>query len=94
MRSDKCNRCEKKLTISETMSWFTLEILCNECSDLERRIRFNLPNNGYELKGCGFVPDGYFSSDGEYIDITLKLKEENDRVTPFDDEGFPPNDVD
>jgi predicted nucleic acid-binding Zn ribbon protein len=52
-----CDRCHNKFGVGRTMSWFTTEIICLDCSDKEKEIKNNLPNNGVEFEGCGFVPD-------------------------------------
>jgi hypothetical protein len=50
-----CDRCPNSLE-SRTMSWFTEETICMECSQKEREIRIKLPNHGRDLEGCGYVP--------------------------------------
>jgi len=50
-----CDRCKKDLHI-RTMSWFTAETICGDCSDVEKQIRSKLPENGRQHEGCGYVP--------------------------------------
>lgn len=53
-----CERCNKDLrNTSRTMSWFTEETICGDCSIKEREIRHQLPNKGYDHEGCGYIPE-------------------------------------
>ena len=54
----KCDRCANDLTI-RTLSWFTDETICMECSIVESHIKSVLREAGYpEAKeACGYVPD-------------------------------------
>ena len=51
----RCDRCGNKLN-AKTMSWFTEEVICMDCSDRESRIKARLPNGGRDYEGCGYVP--------------------------------------
>ena len=50
-----CDRCNADLEV-RTMSWFTSETICGNCSNEERELRKTLPNNGRKLEGCGYIP--------------------------------------
>lgn len=50
-----CDRCNKDLHV-RTMSWFTAETICGDCSDVEKEIKKKLPLNGRQHEGCGYVP--------------------------------------
>jgi len=54
----QCGRCANDLTI-RTMSWFTDETICMDCSIVESHIKSALREAGYpEAKeACGYVPD-------------------------------------
>jgi len=56
-RVTSCDRCSNKL-VSRTMSWFTEETICNECSIKESELKSKLRNNGdtTNYEGCGYVP--------------------------------------
>ncbi len=54
---EKCDRCGKSLQLGRTMSWFTEDCICMECSMDEGILRNKLPNRGRDLEGCGYVPD-------------------------------------
>ena len=57
-----CDRCGKLLNGGRTMSFFTKETLCNECSAVEGKIRKKIcerdgyPNADLKYEGCGVVP--------------------------------------
>ena len=51
----KCDRCGE-LLVSRTMSWFTDETICMDCSDKEFQIRKDLPDCGSKYEGCGYIP--------------------------------------
>lgn len=51
-----CNRCECVTNVI-TISWFTTEVICLSCKDKEQLIRNQLPADGQEFEGCGFIPD-------------------------------------
>lgn len=53
---EKCDRCGNSLNGMSIMSWFTTEIICNDCSKKDRDIRFTLPNHGFDYEACGFIP--------------------------------------
>ncbi len=50
-----CDRCHQVLKL-RTMSWFTNETICIDCSDKERKIRAKLPEGGRAFEGCGYIP--------------------------------------
>ncbi len=50
-----CDRCNAILH-SRTMSWFTDETLCMDCSIDESNIKRKLPDNGKTYEGCGYIP--------------------------------------
>ena len=55
---DKCNRCDGDLSI-KTMSWFTNETICDECSEKEDQIKGRMRSMGKnpdDFEGCGFMP--------------------------------------
>jgi hypothetical protein len=53
-----CDRCNKPLGPARTMSWFTEETICIDCSAAEGEIKQALTAVGKgTLEGCGFVPD-------------------------------------
>jgi len=51
----QCDRCDTILKV-KTMSWFTEEVLCTNCEDLESDLRNTLPDYGFEYEGCGYIP--------------------------------------
>ena len=53
--ANTCERCGHESNIS-IMSWFTEEIICMGCSDKERAIKKELPND-LNYEGCGYIPD-------------------------------------
>lgn len=53
---DNCDRCGAKL-VSRTMSWFTEECICMQCSIDEGILRSKLPNRGTNYEGCGYIPN-------------------------------------
>jgi len=57
MAKTHCDRCGASLeNKSRTMSWFTEDCICMECSGKESEIRDLLPGHGFDLEGCGFIP--------------------------------------
>jgi len=52
---ENCDRCGKTLNV-RTMSWFTDETICMDCSAKEDEIKKTLPDNGQSLEGCGYLP--------------------------------------
>ena len=52
---ENCDRCKTKLT-GRTMSWFTDETICMDCSIEEYKIKKALPEGGKNYEGCGFIP--------------------------------------
>ena len=51
-----CSRCPNSLEV-RTMSWFTEEAICMECSDKEREIKRKLRKKGLDdQEGCGYIP--------------------------------------
>jgi hypothetical protein len=50
----KCDRCGKDLYI-RTMSWFTNETICMDCSRIEDSIKAKL-NDARQYEGCGYIP--------------------------------------
>lgn len=53
-----CDRCSSKLYI-RTMSWFTNDTICGECSIEENKIKADLRANDDKTnyEGCGFIPE-------------------------------------
>ena len=57
-----CDRCGRPLNGGRTMSFFTKETLCVECSDVEGKIRKKIcerdgdPMADLKYEGCGVVP--------------------------------------
>lgn len=43
----KCDRCENDLKL-RTMSWFNDDVLCNSCSNEERRLKLRLFELGFD----------------------------------------------
>ena len=52
----KCDRCGGKLN-DRTMSWFTSETICMECSLNEDEIKKSLSDGGKNFEGCGYLPN-------------------------------------
>ena len=52
---DRCDRCRRPLA-SRTMSWFTEETICIDCSRREDEIKRRLDDPG-KYEGCGYVPE-------------------------------------
>jgi len=52
----KCDRCGKDLK-GFTMSWFTEEAICIDCSEKETQIKKKLPEGGKDYEGCGYLPE-------------------------------------
>ena len=52
-----CDRCGGSLEI-RTMSWFTRETICMDCSDAEDKIKRALRERGVAdaMEGCGYLP--------------------------------------
>lgn len=51
-----CDRCHKPL-LERTMSWFTDQTICGDCSHIEKNIRKELKAAGKDdMEGCGFIP--------------------------------------
>jgi hypothetical protein len=53
---EKCDRCYADLKNGRTMSWFTEQTICMDCSSKESEIRKRLSNNGRDYEGCGWIP--------------------------------------
>jgi len=56
---DKCDRCGAPLG-AFTMSWFTEETICLDCSAKEDEIKKKLREAGKDpadYEGCGYVPE-------------------------------------
>ena len=51
-----CDRCGTKLN-ARTMSWFTEETICLNCSESEAEIKKQLPESGRHFEGCGYLPN-------------------------------------
>lgn len=53
----KCDRCSNDLPV-RTMSWFTEETICMECSKKETEIKTALRAKGIQdaMEGCGYIP--------------------------------------
>ena len=58
LNQTNCDRCGGGLKI-RTMSWFTEETICSECSDKEAEIKKKLREKGIQnaMEGCGYIPD-------------------------------------
>jgi hypothetical protein len=59
-----CDRCGEELGKISRMSWFTTEIICTVCKNIEIKIRELLPVSNTKIKGeyfegIGFVPINY-----------------------------------
>ena len=50
-----CDRCGSEIK-TRTMSWFTDETICMDCSSKEDELKKNLPENGRSFEGCGYLP--------------------------------------
>jgi hypothetical protein len=51
-----CDRCNQPLEV-RTMSWFTTETICMECSKKEDEIKTKLKQKNLpDAEGCGFIP--------------------------------------
>ncbi|MBX3045202.1 MAG: hypothetical protein KIT33_10310 [Candidatus Kapabacteria bacterium] len=50
-----CDRCGSELK-TRTMSWFTDETICMDCSSSEDNLKKCLPDNGKGYEGCGYLP--------------------------------------
>ena len=59
---ENCDRCKNSLESGRTMSWFTEEAICMDCSSKERELRGTLPKNGFDYEGCGYIPEGLSAS--------------------------------
>ena len=58
LSQENCDRCGSPLT-ARTMSWFTDETICTECSEQESALKSRLRKSGMDpdvLEGCGYVP--------------------------------------
>jgi len=57
LTQDTCDRCPNDLKV-RTMSWFTEETICMECSDKESEIKKALRAQGIKdaKEGCGYIP--------------------------------------
>ena len=56
---ENCDRCGARLG-ARTMSWFTDETICTECSGNETELKSRLKEAGIApdtLEGCGYLPD-------------------------------------
>ncbi len=51
-----CDRCGSELR-SRTMSWFTDATICMDCKLSEDAVRKQLPSNGKDYEGCGYIPE-------------------------------------
>jgi hypothetical protein len=55
---ENCDRCSAPLK-TRTMSWFTDETICTQCSEQESALKSQLRESGVDpdsLEGCGYVP--------------------------------------
>ena len=53
----RCDRCGKELE-ARTMSWFTKETICLDCSKKEQVIKAKLREKGLaDGEGCGYIPE-------------------------------------
>ena len=55
-----CDRCGGSLEI-RTMSWFTEETICPDCSDKEDVMKRDMRERGLnpdDYEGCGYIPEG------------------------------------
>ena len=56
-KKEKCDRCGKKLD-TRIQSWFTEEVICMDCSDVETDIKRRAISSGNgDMEGCGYVPE-------------------------------------
>ena len=56
---EKCDKCCEPITISRKQCWFTEDVMCHKCSDLQGRYRKAMRDAGmcdYEYEGCGYTP--------------------------------------
>ena len=56
---NKCDRCGGELKV-RTMSWFTVDTICMNCSNIEQAIKDKLRKQGKnpnDYEGCGYVPE-------------------------------------
>lgn len=52
-----CDRCGNELDDDSVMSWFTQDILCKVCQRNEFKLKKDLPFDGINFKGCGYIPN-------------------------------------
>lgn len=74
-----CDRCKESLNNIRIMSWFTTEIICMPCKDIEYKIKELLPNKGEYFEGIGFVPINYimklqFDAPPSHIKLDIEIK--------------------
>ena len=50
-----CDRCHGPLNI-RILSWFTNDVICMPCADIEDVLRSKLKDNGMDYEGCGYIP--------------------------------------
>ena len=50
-----CDRCGNVL-YARTISWFTNETICMDCSAKEDEIKKRLPDYAKDFEGCGYLP--------------------------------------
>ena len=57
-RKQRCDRCGGSLRV-RTMSWFTQETICGDCSTKELQLRKTMRKQGDDpdkYEGCGYIP--------------------------------------
>lgn len=55
---NECDFCKADLSVGKIMSWFTYEVICIDCSEVEDYIKKNLRDNGFgDHENIGFVPN-------------------------------------
>ena len=58
----RCDRCHNFLTAGRTMSWFTEETICMDCSIKEDEIKQNMRIENIDpsqYEGCGSIPNQF-----------------------------------
>lgn len=58
----RCDRCRKPLDNGRTMSWFTEETICIDCSIKEDQIKQNMRIDNINpdiFEGCGSIPNQF-----------------------------------
>ncbi len=54
----ECDRCKADLSVGKIMSWFTHDVVCMDCSEVEDFIKKNLRDNKFnDHEDIGWVPN-------------------------------------